>query len=149
MQQLSAPEDLTEYLRVTGIGVWFVLSGIIVLMAGILIWGMFGTIISSVTVPAKVTGGTADCYTLTSDLDISDEEIEIRIGDMIMTAAASEAEPVTLDASLDQELYQSGYLSPGKNAVILKCSTDLKDGFYNAVVTTEKIKPVSLLFGKK
>ena len=46
LKQLSTPEQLTDYLRVTGPGVWFVLVGILVLLFGSLMWGIFGTIVS-------------------------------------------------------------------------------------------------------
>ena len=54
MEQLSTPEQLTGYLRVTGPGVWIVLAGLAILLAGLLVWGIFGRLVSTVTVPAKV-----------------------------------------------------------------------------------------------
>ena len=148
MEQLSAPEELTGYLRVTGPGVWAVLAGLIVLLAGLLIWGIFGRLISTVTVPAKVENGTASCYVLTTDLKGRDQEIGITIGDISMTADLSAAKKITLDASQEPELFSTGYLSAGKNVTILTCETSLQNGYYDAVIITDELKPISLLFSK-
>ena len=157
MEQLSTPEQLTGYLRVTGPGVWIVLAGLAILLAGLLVWGIFGRLVSTVTVPAKVENGKAYCYVLQDDLRLSDknagkkdvDKIGIIIGDVHMEADPKDAVTATLDSSSDPELYSSGYLSAGKNVVILTCNTTLKDGFYNAEVITDELKPISLLFSDK
>ena len=182
MEQLSTPEQLTGYLRVTGPGVWIVLAGLAILLAGLLVWGIFGRLVSTVTVPAKVENGKAYCYVLQDDLRLSDknagkknadkqnagsqadgsqaadkqdtgkkddDKIGIIIGDVHMEADPKDAVTATLDSSSEPELYSSGYLSAGKNVVILTCDTTLKDGFYNAEVVTDELKPITLLFSDK
>ena len=182
MEQLSTPEQLTGYLRVTGPGVWIVLAGLAILLAGLLVWGIFGRLVSTVTVPAKVENGKAYCYVLQDDLRLFDKDagkknadsqaadsqnagsqaadkqgtgkkdddmIGIIIGDVHMEADPKDAVTATLDSSSEPELYSSGYLSAGKNVVILTCDTTLKDGFYNAEVVTDELKPITLLFSDK
>ena len=167
MEQLSTPEQLTGYLRVTGPGVWIVLAGLAILLAGLLVWGIFGRLVSTVTVPAKVENGKAYCYVLQDDLRLSDknagkknadkqdtgkkddDKIGIIIGDVHMEADPKDAVTATLDSSSEPELYSSGYLTAGKNVVILTCDTTLKDGFYNAEVVTDELKPITLLFSDK
>jgi hypothetical protein len=148
MDQLSTPDQLTEYLRVTGAGVWIMLAGIIILLAGLLIWGLFGRIISSVTVPAEVKNGVVSCYVLADDIDLGDHTIDVVIGDVKLTAKPEDSSEELLDATADPELYKSGYLSAGKKVEVLTTATELKDGFYQAEVTTETIKPLSLLFSR-
>ena len=148
LEQLSEPEQLTEYLQVTGTGVWLVLIGLIVLLAGILVWGIFGRISSEETVPAEVRGGKAYCHVLADDMESTDEEIPVVIGDQHMLADAGEAEERTIDASADPSLFESGYLSAGKNVVVLSCDTELQDGWYEADVTTDRLRPISLLLAK-
>ena len=148
IEELSSPEQLTGYLKVTGPGVWFVLIGIIVLLAGLLIWGTFGQIISTVTVPASVSGGTLSCYILGADLAEADPEVEITIGDVSVEAVTAEAKTLIMTPDDDPHLFASQYLSAGKEVKILTAQTDLADGFYNAKVTSEVIRPISLLFAK-
>ena len=146
LEQLSSPEELTSYLRVTGPGVWVVLTGVIILLAGLFFWGIMGTIIDTETVPAVVKNGKISCYVLAEDVGSADENAKIEVGDVEMSAGTAGAKRVTMNASDDPELYESGYLSPGKTVRVLTAKTELSDGYYNATVTIEKLKPISLLF---
>ncbi|MBQ9420511.1 MAG: hypothetical protein IJU30_01970 [Lachnospiraceae bacterium] len=38
LEQISSPEELNDYLHVTGPSVWLVLTAVILLLAGMLIW---------------------------------------------------------------------------------------------------------------
>ena len=148
IEQLSAPEQLMDYLRVTGPGIWLILIGIIVLMAGILIWGVVGSISSSVSVPAQAEDGVLHCYVLQEDMKNADDTVDIFVGDLEMEASLKEAKTITLDSDDAPQLYETGYLTAGKNAMELTCDTKLKDGFYQAELTTETLKPIKLLFAK-
>ncbi len=44
MDRISSPESLNDYIRVTSPSVWIVLLAILVLLAGILAWGIFGKV---------------------------------------------------------------------------------------------------------
>lgn len=151
MENLKAPDQLSGYLRVTGPGVWFVLIGLIVLLGGLLLWSMFGTITTTIDVPALVRGGSAAVYVLGEDASFEEgalagNMVPVAIGDVELSADPKNCETVTLDASEDPALYESGYLSPGKTAVVLTSKTSLKDGYYTAAVTVETLRPISLLF---
>ena len=148
VEQLSAPEQLMDYLRVTGPGIWLILIGIIVLLTGVLIWGIVGNIKTTITVPAQVEDGSLHCYVLKEDLNNADDIIDIRIGDQEMQASVNDAETITMDTDDAPSLYETGYLKAGKNVLVLTSNTDLKDGFYQADLTTETLKPIKMLFSK-
>ena len=44
MERMSSPEQLNDYIRVTTPSVWLVLIAVILLLAGILVWSIFGTV---------------------------------------------------------------------------------------------------------
>ncbi len=44
LDRISTPEQLRDYIHVTTPGIWIVLLAIIILLAGVLIWGAFGSI---------------------------------------------------------------------------------------------------------
>lgn len=54
LDRVSSPEQLNDYIRVTKPSVWLVLLALIVLLAGLLIWSIFGT------VEVKNADGTAE-----------------------------------------------------------------------------------------
>ena len=44
LDQMSSPEELNDYLKVTNPGVWAVLAAIILLLLGLLAWACVGTL---------------------------------------------------------------------------------------------------------
>ena len=44
MDRVSSPEALNDYIRVTTPSVWIVLIALVLLLAGMLIWSIFGTV---------------------------------------------------------------------------------------------------------
>ena len=47
-EKLRNPDDLDKYLRVTNPSVWIVIAACVVLLLGLLAWGVFGTVSTSV-----------------------------------------------------------------------------------------------------
>lgn len=44
MERVSSPEALNDYIRVTTPSVWIVLAALVILLAGMLAWSIFGTV---------------------------------------------------------------------------------------------------------
>ena len=44
IEQVTSPESLNDYIRVTTPPVWLVLAAMLILLAGILVWSVFGTV---------------------------------------------------------------------------------------------------------
>jgi hypothetical protein len=44
LKRVSSPEQLDDYIKVTTPSVWIILAATIVLLAGMIIWGVFGKI---------------------------------------------------------------------------------------------------------
>lgn len=44
IDRISSPEQLNDYIKVSSPSAWVVLTAIIILLIGVLVWGMFGTI---------------------------------------------------------------------------------------------------------
>ncbi len=44
MENINSPDKLNDYIRVSTPGVWLVLAAVTVLLIGILVWGIFGTL---------------------------------------------------------------------------------------------------------
>ena len=42
LERISEPEQLHDYIRVTSPGIWLVLLAVVVLLAGVFVWGVFG-----------------------------------------------------------------------------------------------------------
>ena len=44
LERVSSPEALNDYIRVTTPSVWLVLAALIILLGGMLVWSIFGTV---------------------------------------------------------------------------------------------------------
>lgn len=44
LNRVSSPEQLNDYIRVTRPSVWLVLAAVILLLAGIIVWSIVGTV---------------------------------------------------------------------------------------------------------
>ena len=44
IDRVTGPEQLNDYIKVTPPSVWLVLAALIILLAGGIIWGIFGTV---------------------------------------------------------------------------------------------------------
>lgn len=44
LKRISSPEQMDDYIRVTSPSVWLILMAIIVLLIGIVVWAVFGTV---------------------------------------------------------------------------------------------------------
>lgn len=44
MKKVTSPEELNDYIHVTSPSVWIVLTAIVVLLAGMIVWSIFGKV---------------------------------------------------------------------------------------------------------
>ena len=58
LDRISSPEQLNDYLRVTSPTVWVVLAAVILLLAGVIVWGSTATLESFATGTGTVQNGT-------------------------------------------------------------------------------------------
>ena len=58
MERVSAPEQLDDYIRVPSPGMWMVMGAVVLLLAGVCVWGIFGRLDTVIKAPAVVKDGT-------------------------------------------------------------------------------------------
>ena len=61
-EKLRSPDDLDKFVRVTNPSVWVVLAACVALLAGLLAWGVFGAVTSSVSTTGVAINGKAMCF---------------------------------------------------------------------------------------
>lgn len=42
IERVTSPEQLNDYIRVSNPGVWMILAAVVILLAGVCVWGFFG-----------------------------------------------------------------------------------------------------------
>ena len=120
LERVSSPEQLNDYIRVTNPGVWLVLAAVVILLAGACVWGIFGRLDTTISVPVEVTGGEA--------------RLLLEDGQQIDPSA-----PVVIGG-------RKFSLGPAVGGGAYSVSVDLPDGDYQATVVTERVTPLSFVF---
>ena len=57
VDKVSSPEQLNEYIRVANPGVWMVLAAIVILLAGVVVWGFIGHLDTTLSAEEREIGG--------------------------------------------------------------------------------------------
>lgn len=146
LERLNSPAKLSGYIRVVSPQVWFVLFALLLLLAGTLIWGVFGTIESTVSTGARVSGEVALC-------PLSDEDAQRLTPGMTIEIAGQEGiiRAVSKEAShhdLEPYLLQLSGLDPEEDCRMVEAEVEgLQDGIYPASLVVESFRPISFVVG--
>ena len=126
LERIESPEQMNQILRVTNPSVWLLLTAVILLLVGLLVWGSFTYIDSMAYGRAEVSDGI---MTLRFDDEKLAEDIE---PGMLVTVGETSAEILSL-----------GHDEQG---IFALAETDLSDGVYEAGVRYKQTQILRLLF---
>lgn len=125
LDRITAPEQLTDYLRVTNPGIWVLLAAVIALLVGLLVWSSVGTLETVVDGVAIVENGQATV--MASD----NSGAEIKSG---MTVRIGGADYTVRTVENDEY---------GRTVGV--ATMDVSDGRYDVRIVTESIHPIKFL----
>ncbi|MBQ9064524.1 MAG: hypothetical protein IJ123_03665 [Blautia sp.] len=146
LERIESPEKLNDYLRVTSPGVWLVLATIVVLLAGVCIWGVFGRIDATVSAAVVSRDGSSVCYVPETALEGAVKTQMVRIDGRELTLTPSALEPETVTETTDVYVRLAGNLQVGDVFYQIPVSEDLDEGIYKGTLVTETLSPASLFF---
>lgn len=127
MEQITSPEQLNDYLRVTSPAVWVVLVAVILLLAGFLVWASFANIDSYVTGTAQVEDG--NMVIIFDDPNMADK-VEVGMAAVVGDTAST---ITSIGNSYD-------------GSIFAVADTSLADGSYSTRVIFRQTQVIKLLF---
>ncbi len=149
--KLRNPDDLERCVQVTNPSVWAVLAACIALLAGLLAWGIFGSVTTSVTSTGAVIDGKAMCFLSAEDV------AKVHVGDTAnfggehLEVSDVAAVPLSINEAHDElgSDYLADTLVPnewGYQVSFDGDSSDLTEEIPQTVsITVERIAPISLV----
>ena len=152
-EKLRSPDDLDKYVRVTNPSIWVVFGACVALLVGLLAWGVFGSVTTSVTTTGVCMNDRAMCF-LTAEESTKVKEGDVaNVGGERMTV--SRIAPAPVSANEAHALLESDYLVSALvkedwayQVAFEGDTSDLQVGVPLAVnITTERIAPISLVLG--
>lgn len=149
IDRVNSPEQLNDYIRVANPGVWLILAAIVVLLVGVVIWGVFGTVETTVETGAVVENGdTAICYVSEEDAARIEAGMSVTVDGVEGTVLSVADTPVQVDEAFsDYLLYLTGF-ARGDFCYTVKLvlfHEIADDGEYAAVLTLDSTHPISFV----
>ena len=126
LDRISSPEQLDDYLKVSTPSLWLLLSAVIILLVGIIVWANVENLETTINAAATVDQGVAEIVLTGNDAEIIKEGMKVRIN------------------NYETEVEFVQYDDLGRAIAI--CVADVPTGNYRVQVVTESIHPISFLF---
>lgn len=146
IDRVNSPEQLNQYIRVARPGVWITLSAVILLLAGVVVWGVLGTIETTVHAYALAENGKAVCYLEEEDATLVKEGMPVSLGNISGKLLSVSAAPVQIDAGTDPYLMHMGGFSSGDFRYVVEIEAQgLADGVYQAEITVDSVHPIAFV----
>ncbi|MCR5815565.1 MAG: hypothetical protein K6F91_01635 [Ruminococcus sp.] len=125
LERISSPEQLTDCLKVTNIGVWVILAAVIILLAGLFVWSMVGNL-------ETITDGVAV---------VKDRQAMIMVTD---NGGAEVSSGMTVRIG-DDEYEISTVEKDDYGRMAAYAPIEKTDGKYDVKIVTESIHPIRFL----
>ena len=151
--KLRSPDDLDKYVRVTNPSVWVLLLACAALLVGLLSWGIFGSVTTSIAAQGVSLDGTVMCFLSPEDAAKVHEGDVANVDGARMTVASVSAVPFSQIEAW--EILSSDYLlsrlveDEWAYQVIFEGDASVLEqgGPIEVRITTERVAPIELILG--
>lgn len=147
LDRVSNPEQLNDYIRVTNPGVWMILSAVILLLAGVCVWSIFGRLDTTITVGAVTENNQTVCYVKEAEIQKLESGMQVWIGEKAYQIDKISQQPIRVDDTFAEYLLHVGDLSEGEWVYIAELD-DIHDEngmIVEAEIVIESIAPMSFV----
>ena len=145
IDKVSSPEQLHDYVRVANPGLWMVISAIVILLSGIVVWGFIGKIDTTMTTAIVADGGNALIYIGESDVEKLEIGMTVRSEEKEYTITDIAKEPIKVDNFLTDYAIHASDLTIGEWVYAVSIDGKLSDGVHKADIVIESISPISFI----
>lgn len=145
LERVSSPEQLNDYIRVSNPSVWIVLIAVIVLLAGVCVWGVFGKLETRLSVAAVAEEGELVCYVREAEISKVETGIEVSTGGKTFSVEEIAGQPIIVDATFGEYFLHVGGLQVGEWVYVVKLDGSLADGIYAAEIVVDSVSPMSFV----
>lgn len=146
LKKIASPEQMNDYIRVSSPSVWMVLTAVIVLLAGVCVWGMFGHLDTAVQTGGVCADGRLTVLVGEEDHDKIKENAVISVDGVEYAVAEITSAPIRVDDQIDPYVVHLAGFTEGDWVYRLYADVPgLADGVYAASVITERVRPLDFV----
>lgn len=145
IERVSSPEQLGDYIKVSNPSIWMCLLSVIVLLAGICVWGIFGRLDTTVGTAVIVRDGGMTCLIKEEKIGSIQPGMTVTVNgeECVLTSIGSE--PFAVGEDMDSYVMHVGDLMAGEWVYEAAASTSLPDGIYSGSILIERVSPMSFV----
>ena len=100
IDKFSSPEQLHDYVKVANPGLWMVISAIVILLVGVVVWGFIGKIDTTMSTAIVTDSGNAVIYVGESEVEKLEIGMTVRSEDKEYQITDIAKDPIKVDGSL-------------------------------------------------
>ena len=146
LEKITSPDRMSDYICVSNPSVWMILAAIIVLLAGVCVWGIFGRLDTILQTGGVCKDAQLILYVSEKDYEKLDESTFVSVDGMEYPVSEISEYPVEIDESFDSYLVHLTGLSAGDWVYAVTAdAAGLKNGIYSADIVTESVKPIDFV----
>lgn len=145
IDRVSSPEQLNDYVRVSNPGVWMILSAVVVLLAGVCVWGIFGRLESKIATAGTCQNGVFTCFVTEEQIERVKAGMTINVEGESLSVSEISGKPAAVTDETDPYLLYLGGFSAGDWLYRVTAASDLPEGTYKAEIVTESVSPMSFI----
>lgn len=145
LERISSPEQLNHYIRVATPSVWLVLCAIVVLLAGVCVWSLFGHIDTTLPVVAVAKDGVVTAYVREADGAKVSAGAAVSVDGAEGVVLAVGAELTQVDDSFAAYMCHVGGLQQGEWVYVVTLDAVCDDGVYAAKIIVDSVAPMSFV----
>ena len=146
VDRMSSPEQLNDYIKVTNPGVWMALAAIVILLVGVCVWGVFGTLETKLSVAAVSQDGHTVLSVKEANVASVRENRSGYRGDGTYKVTSVSAQPVAVTEEISEYARHTGELSIGEWVYVVQIDGNMPDGAYKAQIVTDSVSPLYFVF---
>lgn len=146
INRVSSPEQLNDYIRATKPGLWMLLAAIIILLAGLCVWGVFGRLDTTLRTVGVCENGRLTCCIKEENIAMVQTGMKVTINGQEFTLDSISQTPAEVNGQWDAYVLHIGGLSEGEWVFAAGApANSLPAGVYEAVVTIDSVAPMSFV----
>ncbi len=145
IERINTPEQLNAYIRVANPAVWLVLTAAALLLIGVLIWGIFGTVETTLNAGVVVAGKAATCYITAENADRVEPGMTVSVGAAVGSIISVDDTPFPAAGLSDSLNELAGFAVEDICCAARLDLSGVPDGEYAASVAISSIRPISFV----
>ena len=101
IDRVSSPEQLNDYIRVSNPSVWMMLAAVVVLLAGVCVWGIFGRLESKILSAGTSENGIFICYVTEEEAAKVKTGMLVKVNGNDFAVSEIAESPIAVNADMD------------------------------------------------